>query len=122
MLGNRLLSEEEERFHAEKQRVETFALIQTLVLYAIVGVCIIILIMRVFALLKPKPVEIMAESMIAGDVDDYADLLEAAELSSELEVTKTQTRDRIEEFIDNNPEAVASMLRNWLQEEEDKGW
>ena len=30
---------------------------------------------------------------------------------------KSETRILIEEFVDNNPEAAASLLRNWLNEE-----
>ena len=30
---------------------------------------------------------------------------------------KSETRVLIEKFVDENPEAVASLLRNWLNEE-----
>ena len=30
---------------------------------------------------------------------------------------KSETRLMIEKFVDENPEAVASLLRNWLNEE-----
>ncbi len=30
---------------------------------------------------------------------------------------KSETRVMIEKFVDENPEAVASLLRNWLNEE-----
>ncbi|MDR0293406.1 MAG: hypothetical protein LBH95_04555, partial [Oscillospiraceae bacterium] len=104
-----------------KKREEMYALIQTLVLYGIIGICVILLILRTFAFLKPKPMEIPAD-ILAGDVDDYEDLLEAAAANMELEVIKTPSRERIEEFVDSNPEAVASMLRSWLQEDDDRSW
>ncbi|MDR0324834.1 MAG: hypothetical protein LBI19_01895 [Oscillospiraceae bacterium] len=121
MLQPRLNQAEEDAFNEQKQREELYALIQTLVLYGIIGICFILLILRTFALLKPKPVELPGE-ILAGDVEDYSDLLEAATVSMELEVTKTPSRERVEEFIENNAEAVAHMLRTWLQDEEDKGW
>ena len=36
----------------------------------------------------------------------------------ELEVeTKSETRKLIEKFVDENPEAAANLLRNWLSED-----
>ena len=36
----------------------------------------------------------------------------------ELEVeTKSETRKMIEKFVDDNPEAAANLLRNWLNED-----
>ena len=36
----------------------------------------------------------------------------------ELEVeTKSETRKLIEKFVDENPEAAANLLRNWLNED-----
>jgi flagellar M-ring protein FliF len=122
LYGLRAIAEAEARMLEEKQREEMYALIQTLVLYGIVGICVVILVLRAFVLLRPKPVEIMAEPLMAGDVADYSGLLDAAEAGLELEVTKTPTRERIEEFIDSNPDAVANMLRNWLQDEDDAKW
>ncbi|MBR6380649.1 MAG: hypothetical protein IKS07_03095 [Lachnospiraceae bacterium] len=31
--------------------------------------------------------------------------------------TKSETRKMIEKFVDENPEAAAALLRNWLQDE-----
>jgi flagellar M-ring protein FliF len=104
-----------------QRRERMYELIQTLVLYGIIGICMLLIILRTFALLKPKVVEIPAEAF-GGDMPDYSDMLEAASASMELEVTKTPSRERVEEFIEANPEAVASMLRTWLQDEEDSRW
>jgi flagellar biosynthesis/type III secretory pathway M-ring protein FliF/YscJ len=38
-----------------------------------------------------------------------------------IKITKSHTRERVEEFIDKNPDAVASLLRAWLSEEPSKG-
>jgi flagellar M-ring protein FliF len=110
-----------ERLRADQQREAFMELIRILVLYLIIGLCLVMLIIKTFNLLKPKPLEPM-EGLFAGEAEDYADMLEAAQSSLELEVTKTPTRERVEEFIDSHPEAVASMLRNWLQDEEGRGW
>ena len=123
MNGVTLANALEGAWKAQQQREETFSLIQTLVLYGIVGICVILLILRTFSFLKPKPVELPPGlDLLAGDADEYSELLEAAEASTELEITKTPTRERIEEFIEHNAEAVASMLRSWLQEEDDSHW
>ena len=38
--------------------------------------------------------------------------------NTDIEVeTKSETRKMIEKFVDENPEAVASLLRNWLNED-----
>jgi flagellar M-ring protein FliF len=121
MLSIRIEDDERAVWQAQLDRDALFAFIQTLVLYSLIGLCLLLIIWRTFALLKPQVIEIPAE-VLAGDVGDYADLLEAAAATTELEVTKTPSRERIEEFIDTNPDAVANMLRSWLQEEEDSKW
>jgi flagellar M-ring protein FliF len=121
MPGVREASEQYDKWMAAQQRDKLMELIRTLVLYLVIGLCFLLLIYRTFELLKPKPLE-LGEELFAGDAEDYADMLEAAQGNMELEVTKTPTRERIEEFIDSNPEAVASMLRNWLLGEESRGW
>lgn len=122
LLGNRIDAEELERLRAEEQRERLMELIRLLVLYLVIGLCIIVLILRTFIFLKPKALE-MPEELFAGELGlDYDDLLAAEQANQELEVTKTPSRERVEEFIDANPEAVASMLRNWLQDEPTRGW
>jgi flagellar M-ring protein FliF len=117
----RIQQQQQDQMTEDERRQQTFNLIQTLVLYGIIGLCLILLIWRTFAFLKPQVIEIPAE-IIAGDADEYADLLQAAASADELEITKTPTRERIEEFVDSHPEAVANMLRSWLQEEEENRW
>ncbi|MCL1806830.1 MAG: hypothetical protein FWG31_03920 [Oscillospiraceae bacterium] len=121
MKGLEAREAELEKLEEEQKRQETYTLIQTLVLYGIIGICIILIILRTFAFLKPPVVEVPMD-LYAGDAGEYTDLLEAAQMTSELEVTKTPSRERIEEFINSNPEAVATMLRAWLQDEEDRSW
>ncbi|MDR1691928.1 MAG: hypothetical protein LBR72_01085 [Oscillospiraceae bacterium] len=120
-----LEAEELERseYEAWLRRQELFELIKLLALYILVGVCVIVLIWRTFAFLKPKPVEVAEqEDFTLGNIEDYSELLEAAEASQELEVTKTPSRERIEQFVESNPEAVANMLRTWLSDEGERGW
>jgi flagellar M-ring protein FliF len=50
-------------------------------------------------------VENLLQSMPAEPLEDI-----------ELE-TKSETRKMIEKFVDENPEAVANLLRNWLNED-----
>lgn len=120
------LEEEEQRrldYEARLRQQRLFDLIKLLALYIIIGLCVIILIWRTFAFLKPKPVEVPEEEPFSlGDVGDYSELLEAAEANKELEVTKTPSRERVEQFVESNPEAVASMIRTWLQDEGERGW
>ena len=52
--------------------------------------------------------ELSVESMIQSEPEQVADI--------ELE-TKSETRKMIEKFVDDNPEAAAVLLRNWLDEE-----
>jgi flagellar M-ring protein FliF len=121
MHGLRQQQAQEDAWKAQQDRDALFALIQTLVLYGIIGLCLILLIWRTFTILKPQVIEIPAE-VLAGDADEYAELLEAAASAGELEITKTPTRERVEEFVDTHPEAVANMLRSWLQEEDEIRW
>jgi flagellar M-ring protein FliF len=121
MRGVRLEDEALQDILNRQDRNALYELIQTLVLFGVIGLALVLLIWRTFAFLKPQVIEIPSD-IIAGDAGEYSDLLEAAASTTELEITKTPTRERIEEFIESNPEAVAHMLRAWLQEEEENRW
>ena len=61
---------------------------------------------------EPEP-ELSVESLLATTK-------EATEKESLEDIgfsEKSETRVMIEKFVDENPEAVASLLRNWLNEE-----
>ena len=53
--------------------------------------------------------ELSVESLLQSTP---AEVLEDIELEE-----KSETRKLIEKFVDENPEAVASLLRNWLTED-----
>ncbi len=52
--------------------------------------------------------ELSVESMLQSNPDEIEDI--------DVE-TKSETRKMIEKFVDENPEAAASLLRNWLNED-----
>ena len=51
--------------------------------------------------------ELSVETILAGTKENQS--LEDVEFSE-----KSETRKMIEKFVDENPEAVAQLLRNWL--------
>lgn len=53
--------------------------------------------------------ELSVESLLQSTPDPLLDILEVGE--------KSEKKRVIESFVENNPEAVASLLRNWLNEE-----
>ena len=56
--------------------------------------------------------ELSVETLLASTKEAEEDSLEDIGFSD-----KSETRILIEKFVDENPEAVASLLRNWLNEE-----
>lgn len=60
---------------------------------------------------EPEP-ELSVESLLATTKEAEEESLEDIGFSE-----KSETRVMIEKFVDENPEAVASLLRNWLNEE-----
>ena len=53
--------------------------------------------------------EVSVESLLQSTPENTLEDLEVE--------TKSETRKLIEKFVDENPEAVASLLRNWLNED-----
>lgn len=58
----------------------------------------------------PQEEELSVESMLQTEAGD----MQIADIETE---TKSETRLMIEKFVDDNPEAAAILLRNWLEEE-----
>jgi flagellar M-ring protein FliF len=56
--------------------------------------------------------ELSVEDLLATTQENEKQNLEEIEMSE-----KSETRIIIEKFVDENPEAVASLLRNWINEE-----
>ena len=60
----------------------------------------------------PVPDEISVETLMDKTKETEEEGLENIGFSE-----KSETRILIEQFVENNPEAAASLLRNWLNEE-----
>ena len=89
-----------------------FDLIFTIVLFVII---IALLIFVVFRVSKPEEVvetepELSVEKLLATTKDNQS--LEDIEFSE-----KSESKRLIEKFVDENPEAVAALLRNWLNDD-----
>ena len=56
--------------------------------------------------------ELSVEDLLATTQDEEKQNLDEIELSE-----KSETRIMIEKFVDENPEAVAMLLRNWINDE-----
>ena len=56
------------------------------------------------------PEELWVETLLQSNPEPVLDDIEAEQSS--------ETKKLIEKFVDENPEAVANLLRNWLNE----GW
>ncbi len=96
--------------------VEVTAFDWTLVLKIILAVLIVgLLIFVVFRGMQPEKVvemepELSVEQLLATTKENQS--LDDIELSE-----KSETRRLIEKLVDDNPEAVANLLRNWLNDE-----
>ncbi|MBQ9120657.1 MAG: hypothetical protein IJY09_11500 [Lachnospiraceae bacterium] len=87
-------------------------LIWTIVLFVVI---ILLLIFVVFRVSKPVEVietepELSVEKLLATTKENQS--LDDIEFSE-----KSEVRKMIEKFVDENPEAVAALLRNWLNDE-----
>ena len=114
---------------------------QNIGLYLIIGFCLLLIIIRLFKLItKPREAAINeAVNQALEQAKAEADAQQALAMGSEaselgelvdlatnpggemITVSKSDSRHRVEEFIDKNPEAVANMMRNWLSEESNSG-
>lgn len=88
--------------------------------YLMVILTLLIAGLLVFVIIKgTSPVEVTelepelsVEDLLATTQEDDKQNLDEIELSD-----KSETRQLIEKFVDENPEAVASLLRNWINED-----
>jgi flagellar M-ring protein FliF len=92
--------------------------IKNIVLILLIGICLILLIMKTFQLLrKPPEEEELLEGMIEEEqMSDVQALVEMATLGEIAETRKSPFREQVEKFIDKNPDAVAELLRNWIND------
>lgn len=92
-----------------------FAAISNYLQYVLAAIIVLLLLFVVFKGMKPIEVtelepELSVEALLATTKENQS--LEDIEFSD-----KTASREQIEKFVDENPEAVAQLLRNWLNED-----
>ncbi len=94
---------------------DSWFILQIVLAVLIAGVLLFILIRsaRPVAVEETEP-ELSVEDMLATTKQQQNDNIEEIDLQE-----KSETRKAIEKFVDENPEAVALLLRNWLNEEWD---
>lgn len=89
--------------------------VSKIIQYILAGLILLMLGFVVFKSTRPAEVVEMAPEL------SVEALLESTRDNEELEdigfSDKSETRIQIEKFVDENPEAVASLLRNWLNED-----
>lgn len=86
--------------------------------YLMVILAVLIAALLVFVIVRgTSPVEV-TEMEPELSVEDLLATTQDEEALEEIEMgEKSETRQLIEKFVDENPEAVASLLRNWINEE-----
>jgi flagellar M-ring protein FliF len=107
-------------------------LVQTGIICGFALLCVILILALVRSLLrKPKPQEVLAmageggHDYIVGDDEDIDGIYEGEDMPSVGEQDETvavgapplETVVQLEKMIKSNPEAVATILRNWLAED-----
>ena len=86
--------------------------------YLMIILAVLIIALLIFVVFRgTEPVEVVevepelsVEQLLATTKENQS--LDDIEFSE-----KSETRKMIEKFVDENPEAVASLLRNWLQDD-----
>lgn len=82
---------------------------------------LLVLIIIVIAIFKFKKQDELVETEPELEVEEMLQIAKEEVELEEIELKENlETKRRIEKFVDEKPEAVASLLRNWLTEEE--GW
>lgn len=96
---------------AEGSRIKATDIITVLLIIAILGLLAFVVIrsMQTKKEVEEAPEELSVEGMLQSMPQEE---LEDIELSD-----KSEARKLIEKFVDENPEAVANLLRNWLMED-----
>ena len=87
--------------------------IQLVLAAAILGILIFVIIRSARPLtVEEKEPELSVEEMLASTRENQQASVDDIDLQE-----KSETRKAIEKFVDENPEAVALLLRNWLNED-----
>lgn len=99
----------------ESEQLSTGEMLKNYLQYILALIIIILLVIVVIKGMKPVEVEEMepelsVEALLATTKENQS--LDDIEFSD-----KSAAREQIEKFVDENPEAVAQLLRNWLNED-----
>ncbi len=87
-------------------------------LYIMIGLIVLIVALLIFVVFKvAKPVEVTEQEPELSVEELLATTKENQDLEDIEFSEKSETRKMIEKFVDDNPEAVAQLLRNWLNED-----
>lgn len=82
-----------------------------------ISLIVVILALLAFVILRSMRVEPEIEPEEELSVESLIQSTQDSELEDIEVETKSETRKMIEKFVDDNPEAVANLLRNWLSED-----
>lgn len=97
----------------KRQDLQEVLPITDVILAVLIGVLLIFVFIRGTSPVKVTETEpeLSVEDLLATTKENEENL-EEIELSD-----KSETRKMIEKFVDENPEAVAMLLRNWINED-----
>ena len=102
----------EENFFVDSEglNIDIYDLIQVILIVIILGLLAVV-VLRSMRTEKPEEEteELSVETLLQSNPEPQLDDIELEENS--------ETKKLIEKFVDENPEAVANLLRNWLSEE-----
>lgn len=82
-----------------------------------IALIVIILALLAFVILRSMRIEREVEPEEELSVENLLQSTQEAELEDIEVESKSETRKMIEKFVDDNPEAAANLLRNWLNED-----
>ena len=99
----------------DSTKISTGEMLKNYLQYLLALIIVILLLIVVFKGMKPVEVtelepELSVEALLATTKENQS--LDDIEFSD-----KSAAREQIEKFVDENPEAVAQLLRNWLNED-----
>ncbi len=118
-------------YERERGNSLLYDLIRSVALYAIIAACIIVVILTLGRMFRRKPSEeelaatrALDAAAAVGLTAEELEMQELLKLASDdtesIEDRVSPVREKIEDFIDRNPEAVASLLRNWLANDDER--
>lgn len=94
----------------EGMDVEVTDIVQIVIIVLILGLLAFVILRSMKTARTEEPEEeLSVESLLQSTPQEVLEDIELEE--------KSETRKKIEEFVDENPEAVANLLRNWLSED-----